>query len=478
MTIKIYNTLTNRKEEFKPQKEKFVSMYVCGITPYDEMHLGHARSYVVFDVIKRHLLKRGYVIKHVQNFTDIDDKIIKTSYEKNMFPSELTDIYINDYFIQIEKLNILRADKYPRVTDNIDKIICFINELIKNGFAYESNGSVYFSVEKFKDYGKLSKRSIVDLKSTINRVNNVDFGKRAILDFVLWKKMKNNEPNEAIWESPWSSGRPGWHIECSAMSFELLGETIDIHGGGQDLIFPHHENEIAQSEARNNKQFVKYWIHNGFVTINREKMSKSLNNFFSLNSVFKKYSPRVVRYYLLSQNYLNPLNFSENGIENAKNTIDGIDEFYTKLVSSIANMTAKKIWQIEKNIIDKDLIVLQKNFLSALDDNFNLQIALSYLHELKNITLRDFFCVNTDRLYQLKVLFEDFAEVSLGITLPKVQYSDAAESELLHNLLNKRNEARKNKNWTESDKLRRLIYNKGYRIIDNKNGNSILVKKT
>jgi len=463
MTIKIYNTLSNKKEEFLPQKEKFVSMYVCGITPYDEMHLGHARVYVVFDIIKRHLLKRGYKVKHVQNFTDIDDKIIKKSRERNMSPSELARIYIDDYFVQADRLNILKADEYPRVTQMIREIIYFIEELVKKGFAYETGGNVYFSVEKFGGYGKLSKRNLKDLKAD---ESDVDIEKKSAFDFALWKKTKENEPSEAAWESPWGKGRPGWHIECSVMSSELLGETIDIHGGGQDLIFPHHENEITQSEAKTGKQFVKYWIHNGFVTIDKKKMSKSLNNSFSLKAVFKEYDPRVIRYYLLTQNYSGPLDFSEAGVENAENALRGIDDFYLRLAAS----TGKSVAEIS----DKDLLVLQENFLVALDDNFNSQRALSYLHELKNTASRELFGTDEKRISQLKKLFEDFAEVSLGITLPERQNINQD----LQDLLKQRDEARKNKNWAESDRLRELICEKGYKIEDNKDGGSVLVKKS
>ncbi|MDR1401251.1 MAG: cysteine--tRNA ligase [Endomicrobium sp.] len=463
MTIKIYNTLTNKKEEFQSQKEKFVSMYVCGVTPYDNMHLGHARAYVVFDIIKRHLLKRGYEVKHIQNFTDVDDKIIKRSQEKNILPSELVRTYIKDYFDQTEKLNILKAEKYPCVTQMIEKIIGFIQELVNKGFAYEVNGDVYFSVEKFKDYGKLSKRSLEDFK--ISARVDVSNDKRSVFDFVLWKKMKEGEPQEVIWESPWGKGRPGWHIECSVMSYELLGETIDIHGGGQDLIFPHHENEIAQSEAKSGKQFVRYWIHNGFVVINKEKMSKSLNNSFNLKTIFEKYDSRIVRYYLLTQNYSSPLDFSKEGLENTKNTLHGIDEFYSKLVD-FAKESAEEI-------TDKDLLILQENFLSSLDDNFNCPKALSYLHELKGLALKELPNASLERLSQFRSLFEDFAETSLGIALLEGQDVNLD----LQSLLKKRNEARKNKNWSESDRLRKLICEGGYKIVDNKDGSSVLVVK-
>jgi cysteinyl-tRNA synthetase len=461
--IKVHNTLSNKKEEFKPQKENFVSMYVCGVTPYDEVHLGHARAYVAFDIIKRHLLKRGYKVKHVQNFTDVDDKIIKRSQEKNIEPSELTQIYINDYFVQTDKLNILKAEIYPRVTQMIPQIINFIKDLVDKGFAYEVGGDVYFSIYKFKDYGKLSKRNLDSLKAGTR--GGICDDKNSVFDFVLWKKTKKNEPVEVVWDSPWGKGRPGWHIECSVMSSELLGDTIDIHGGGQDLIFPHHENEIAQSEAKTGKHFVKYWIHNGFVTINKEKMSKSINNFFTLKTIFEKYNPRVVRYYLLTQHYLSPLDFSDAGLNMAKNTLQGMDDAYLRLVSAAKEFTME--------ITDKDLLDLQNKFLTALDDDFNSEKALSYLHELKNIILNELFTVNTERLARLRKLFEDFAENSLGIMAPREQKNN----EDLENLLKKRNETRKNKNWAESDRLRKLIDEEGYNIVDNKNGSSVLVKK-
>jgi cysteinyl-tRNA synthetase len=461
--IKVRNTLSNKKEEFYPQRENFVSMYVCGITPYDEVHLGHARVYVVFDIVKRHLLKRGYTIKHVQNFTDVDDKIIKRSHEKNMKPSELAQIYIENYFVQAGRLNILKAEKYPCVTQMIPEIVNFIKELVNKGFAYEIGGDIYFSVKKFKDYGKLSKRNLEDLRAGA-RVD-VCVGKNSAVDFVLWKKTKENEPREIAWESPWGKGRPGWHIECSVMSSELLGDTIDIHGGGQDLIFPHHENEIAQSEAKTGKQFVKYWMHNGFVTINKEKMSKSLNNSFTLKAIFEKYSPRVVRYYLLTQHYSSPLDFSEAGIESAKNALQGMDATYLRLISSVKESAVK--------ITDMDLSDLQENFLNALDDDFNSEKALSYLHELKGLISKELLIVSRERLSQLKKLFEDFVETSLGVVLPEEQNTD----ESLKNLLKERKNARKNKNWTESDRLRKLIDEKGYKISDSKDGNSLLVKK-
>ncbi|MDR1695548.1 MAG: cysteine--tRNA ligase [Endomicrobium sp.] len=463
MTIKVYNTLSHKEEEFTPQNKNEVSMYVCGVTPYDEVHLGHARAYVVFDIIKRHLQNRGYCVKHIQNFTDVDDKIIKKAAENGVAPSEISQKYIDDYFAQMEKLNISKAAEYPRVTKMIPEITGFVKTLIDKGFAYEIDGDVYFSVEKFKDYGKLSKRNLADMRSGARVEVNEE--KANAFDFALWKKTKENEPEESSWDSPWGKGRPGWHIECSVMSSKLLGDTIDIHGGGQDLIFPHHENEIAQSEAATGKQFVKYWIHNGFVTINKEKMSKSLNNFFTLREIFEKYDPRVVRYYLLTQHYKSPLDFSDEGLNAAKNALQGLDDAYLRLAAAVKESS--------DNISDADLKDLKEKFLKALDDDFNSEKALARLHEIKHLILNELFKSDAERLAQLKKLFEETAEKSLGIILPKENVSDKE----LQDMLTQRNAARAAKNWPEADRLRKTIDEKGYKIADNKDGSSVLVKK-
>ena len=459
--IRIYNTLSDRKEEFKPIKDKTVTVYVCGITPYDEVHLGHARAYTVFDIIKRHLIKRGYEVVHIQNFTDIDDKIIDRAAQRKISPSQLAQIYIDDYFVQTEKLNILKATKYPRVTEMIPDIIAFIKDLADKGFAYQADGDVYFNVEKFEGYGKLSKRKIEDLKAGA-RVD-INESKKSPVDFALWKKSKDGEPQDVSWESPWGKGRPGWHIECSTMSSKLLGDQIDIHGGGQDLIFPHHENEIAQSEAKSGCHFVKYWIHNGFVVINKEKMSKSLGNFFSLSDIFKRFDPRVIRYYLVSQSYRSPLDFSHDNIASAQNALQGLDDAYLRLLS---------VSKDEATLKDEDLSELYENFLSALDDDFNSEKALSYLHELKNLILNELFKSGSDRLAQLKKLFLEMFENSLGIKPPEIKSDDDLQA-----LLDQRNAARKSKNWSEADRLRKLIDEKGYKIVDNPDGTSVLMKK-
>jgi cysteinyl-tRNA synthetase len=462
MAIKISNTLTDKKELFIPQKNNYISMYICGITPYDNVHLGHARVYTVFDIIKRHFINRGYEVNHIQNFTDIDDKIIKRATEQNKTAKELSNIYIDDYFEQMDKLNILRANQYPRVSQMSDKIISFISSLIEKGFAYEVNGDVFFSIDNFKDYGKLSKKNIEDLIAGSRVEINDD--KKSPFDFALWKKAKEHEPSDICWDSPWGKGRPGWHIECSVMATSILGDTIDIHGGGQDLIFPHHENEIAQSEAKSQKQFAKYWIHNGFVTVNKEKMSKSLGNFFTLKDILGKYNPRAVRYYLLTQHYKSPLDFSDLSLEAAKNALQGLDDAYLRL----SQLASKQ----ETKITDSDLIALRENFLSSLDDDFNSEKALSYLHEIKNTALKELFKSSKQRLAQIKTLYEYLSVNSLGITLP-----DDNEDTELNTLLEERNNARKTKNWTEADRLRKLIESKNYKIVDNPDGTSSLTKK-
>jgi len=459
--IKFHNTLTNKKEEFVPINEKKVKMYICGVTPYDVCHLGHARAYVTFDVIKRHFIKSGYEVTHIQNFTDVDDKIINRSVEKNISPLELAETYIKDYFSQMDKLNVLRADYYPQVTQMIPQIISFIEKLVQKGFAYDVDGDIYFAVDKFAEYGKLSKRKLEDMK--VGARVEADSKKQNPYDFILWKKTKPNEPQSVSWQSPWSKGRPGWHIECSVMSTDRLGDTIDIHGGGQDLIFPHHENEIAQSEACTGQQFSRYWIHNGFVTVNKEKMSKSLGNFFTLTDIFKNYDPRVVRYYLLTQHYRTPLDFSNEALNVAKTTLQGLDEAYSRLVAIVK--------ESDKNITDDRLLKIAQNVKNALDDDFNFEIALSYLHELKNLILNN-LTADASFLKQAKYLFEDISQETLGIKVLKQEINSELEE-----LLNQRNLARKNKDWKQADLFRDKLAELGYKIVDNKDGTSTLVKK-
>ncbi|MDR0985033.1 MAG: cysteine--tRNA ligase [Endomicrobium sp.] len=464
--INIYNTLTGKKEIFIPIKKKYMSMYVCGITPYNEVHLGHARTYTIFDIIKRNFIRNGYTVNHVQNFTDIDDKIIKISKNKNITTYELTKNYIEKYFIQLDKLNVLKANKYIYVTQVISEIIDFIKSLINKKFAYETSDAVYFAVKKFNKYGELSKRN-KNLNNLCSIINSKKYNKREELDFALWKKTESNEIKTNVWDSPWGKGRPGWHIECSVMVYLAFGKTIDIHGGGKDLIFPHHENEIAQSETNNEAQLAKYWVHSGLVTMSNEKMSKSTERFISLQSILDKYDPQIIRYYFLTQQYSKLLNFTEKSLSSAKNGLKSIEYAYKK-ITSFTKFSANEV-------IDKDLIKLQNNFFHAIDDNFNVVKALSYLHVLKNKSLKEIFSniKSRERFSQLKKLFEDFSDLALGLNLPNNGLKIDFDLKLL---FYKRNQARKNKNWNEADRLRRLINDKGYAISDNKNNNSILYK--
>lgn len=460
--IKFYNTLTNKVEEFKPIKQNEVSMYICGVTPYDVCHLGHARAYVTFDVIKRHFIRSGYKVNHIQNFTDVDDKIINRALESQISPIELAKTFIDDYFMQMDKLNVIKANSYPKVTGNIQEIIEFVGELEKKGFAYNVDGDVYFSVDKFEEYGKLSKRKFEEMR--VGARVEKDSKKKNPYDFILWKKTKENEQEEVSWKSPWGKGRPGWHIECSVMAINSLGKTIDIHGGGQDLIFPHHENEIAQSESCTGQQFANYWIHNGFVTVNKEKMSKSLGNFFTLKDIFEQYDSRVVRYYLLTQHYRTPLDFSHDNLNSAKSALQGLDEAYSRLTSIVKNS--------DSNLRNDTLLKLQKQVKDSLDDDFNFERALSYLHELKNLILNNLSQEKLELLEQAKWLFEDILEGALGVKVIKEETNSD-----LQELLDKRNQARKEKNWAVADECRNKLSELGYKIVDNKDGSYILVKK-
>jgi cysteinyl-tRNA synthetase len=466
--LSIYNTLTRKKEEFVPLHGNTVTMYVCGITPYDEVHLGHARVYVTFDVIRRYLEHSDYRVSYIQNFTDVDDKIIRRAEEKKLSPRQLAQTYIDDYFTQMDKLAIKRADQYPRVTETIPQIEQFIAAIIEKGKAYIVDGDVYFETRKAEGYGKLSKHNIDDLRSGA-RVE-VDQRKRDPLDFALWKKSKPGEPADVSWDSPWGKGRPGWHIECSVMSTNFLGPTIDIHGGGQDLIFPHHENEIAQSEAATGQPFVRYWIHNGFVTLNREKMSKSLGNFFTLQTIFEKYPPRVVRYFLLSQHYRSPLDFSDDKLKQAQAALEGIDDAYSKLAAiPHPEEHPARFANLEADLLG-DVVA---RFRDAMDDDFNTEKALAVVHELKNEVLATVQQRSPLLLHKayvtLRILLEDY----LGIPLLK---NESFSPDVLA-LKEEREKARREKNWKKADELRKKLGELGYRVEDTPDGTSSLFKR-
>ena len=373
MTIRVYNTLTRQKESFEPITPGRVRMYVCGPTVYDSCHIGHARSIVVFDVIYRYLLLRGYEVTYARNFTDVDDKIINRANELGMSTDELSEKYIAEFHADMDALNVKRPDYEPRATEHIDQIIGVVKRLIEKGYAYEAGGNVFFAVEKFAAYGKLSGRKLSDMEAGA-RVE-IDKQKRNPMDFVLWKASK---PNEPAWESPWGKGRPGWHIECSAMSADYLGESFDIHGGGKDLIFPHHENEIAQSEAAYGQSFVKYWIHNGFVNINSEKMSKSLGNFLMIKDILRTYHPEAVRLFLLSNHYRSPVDFTDQAIKEASSALDKIYTLLERFASTFGELPAADDAATETETNGTEF---WPSFCHAMDDDFNTAQGMGVLFD-------------------------------------------------------------------------------------------------
>ena len=438
--LSLYNSLTNKKEIFKPIVPKTVSLYVCGMTVYDFCHLGHARVMVIFDVINRWFRQSGYNVKYVRNITDIDDKIIMKATEEGISIHELTEKFIFEMNKDADALGVLRPDIEPKATNHIGDIINMIQLLIDKGYAYVGeNNDVYYSVEKFNGYGKLSGKTLKDLKAG-KRVE-IDLNKKNNFDFVMWKAAKKDEP---FWDSPWGPGRPGWHIECSAMSNKLLGNHFDIHGGGQDLQFPHHENEIAQSEAANDCKMANYWLHNGFVRIDDEKMSKSLGNFFTIRSILENYLPEVVRFFILKAHYRSPLNYSENQLEDAKQGL-------TRLYLSIRNEVQSKKFEIDWSNN------YAKRFKEALDDDFNTPEAIAVLFELTNEINKS----KDDEKIQLLI---NLAK-TLGILAMNPEdffkgklVSDGDKDELkINELIKERNLAKENKNFEEADRIRKLL---------------------
>ena len=460
--IKVFDTLTEEKREFKPLEDKIVRMYVCGPTVYDHAHIGHARSAVVFDVIRRWLEYKGYKVIYVRNYTDVDDKIIKRSKEEGIPWYEVAEKYIKSYEEDMRALNVKEPTYKPRVTEHIREIIEMIDGLIDKGYAYEAEGDVYFSVEKFPEYGKLSKRKIDELIAGAR----IEPGekKRNPLDFALWKKSKEGEPG---WESPWGIGRPGWHIECSAMSMKYLGETMDIHGGGLDLIFPHHENEIAQSEAYTGKTFVRYWIHNGFVMVNKEKMSKSLGNFFTIKDILKEFSPDVLRLFLISTHYRSPIDFSFERLKEAERSLSRLLNFIEsrKIIEELPTSEEKGE---ELNIESFRL-----EFESAMDDDFNTAKALGVLFELvKSANLLKDRAIKENKVAvsEKRALLEaiDFVEnilKLLGFKLER-EKEKGMEDELIKLLIDVRSELRKRKAFDLADLIRDRLKELGITLED------------
>ncbi len=460
MSLYVYNDLTRKKEEFIPVEKGRVKFYVCGPTVYDYFHIGNARPFVVFDTFRRYLEYLGYDVTFVQNFTDIDDKMIKRANERGITVAELAEEFIKAYFEDVEALGVHIATVHPRATKEIDTIIEIISKLIDTGHAYVSNGDVYFAVDSFKEYGKLSKQSIDDLQSGAR----VEPGeqKKNPLDFALWKVAKPGEPK---WQCPWGEGRPGWHIECSAMSTKYLGKTIDIHGGGSDLIFPHHENEIAQSECANNAQFVKYWLHNAYLLINSEKMSKSLGNFLTVREIRKKINPLVLRFFLLSAHYRSPLNFTEEALMQAKSALERIHIAYNELIFALDNKENGEKSVELSNAVDE----AKTKFEEAMNDDFNTASAFAVIFDLVkrlNKYLKDNLTVDKNALK----LANDFFNVTnkiLGYLPTEEKTEDTSE---IVSLINERNEARKNKDFKRSDEIRDMLLKQGIIIEDTKDG--------
>lgn len=458
--MKLYNTLTRRKEEFVPLEKGKVGMYVCGPTVYDFFHIGNARPFIVFDVLRRYLEYKGYEVTYVQNFTDVDDKIIRRAAEEDSTMQEVSERFIGEYFTDADRLGIKRATVHPRATEHIDEIIDLISRLEEKGLAYTSEDGVYFDTSKFPEYGKLSKQSLEDLNAGA-RVE-VDQNKKNPADFALWKKQK---PGEPAWDSPWGKGRPGWHIECSAMSTKYLGQTIDIHAGGQDLIFPHHENEIAQSEGASGKPFARYWLHNGFINIENEKMSKSLGNFFTVRDISRDYDLEIIRFFMLSAHYRNPVNFSREMLEQAKNGLIRLYNAKRDLEHTAENADREDMDREERKKAE-ELEGYRERFNEAMEDDLNTADALSVIFELVrdiNAYIKQGTSAGFAK-WALKFLME-FADV-LGL-LSKQQGELDQEIE---DLVAERERARKRKDWALADKIRDDLKQRGIIIEDTPQG--------
>ena len=460
MSIKIYNTLTRKKEPFIPQVEGKVSMYVCGPTVYNYIHIGNARPVIAFDTVRKYLEYRGYDVKFVSNFTDVDDKIIATANELGEDVSELTERFINAYFEDVTALGCSKADAHPRVTDHIEDIVEFIQVLVDKGFAYASQGDVYYRTAKFEGYGKLSKQSTDEL--IVGARIEAGEKKDDPLDFVLWKAAKENEVS---WESPWGAGRPGWHIECSVMAREHLGDTIDIHAGGQDLTFPHHENEIAQSEAMTGKQFANYWMHNGYINIDNEKMSKSLNNFVLVNEIRKQIDPKVLRFFILSVHYRHPVNFSQDLVENAENGLERIFTAYHNLkhrLESSANLGGQQDYWNHK--ID----AYKNDFIEAMDDDFNTANGIAVIFEL--VKLANVYLLEKNTEEEVLNHFMETFESLMGVLGIPIGEEENLLDEDVEKLIEERLEARRNRDFARSDEIRDTLKDQGILLEDTAQG--------
>ncbi len=462
--MKIFNTLTKKKDDFTPINEGKVGIYVCGPTVYDYIHIGNARPMIVFDTLRRYFEYKGYEVNYVSNFTDVDDKIIKKANAEGVDSKVISERFIEECKKDMASLNVKEATTHPKATEEIDDMIAMVQTLIKKEYAYEVNGTVYFRTRKFSDYGKLSKKNLDDLRAGNRelKVSGQD-EKEDALDFVLWKPKKEGEPS---WPSPWGDGRPGWHLECSVMSKKYIGDVIDIHAGGEDLVFPHHENEIAQSEAANDAEFARYWMHNGFLKIDNEKMSKSLGNFFTVREIGEKYDLQVIRFFMLSAHYRSPLNFSAELVESSKNGLDRIKTAASRLEEVMGSGAEGAMTDAEvSNVAAMDELV--KRYEAAMEDDLNTADAISIIFELVKLintsvsddTTKEFAA----KAYSTLELLSDI----LGIIIKEEK---GLLDEEIENLIQERQDARKAKNFARADEIRNLLTEKGIILEDTREG--------
>ncbi|MEG0371032.1 MAG: cysteine--tRNA ligase [Clostridium sp.] len=463
--MKLYNTMTRKKEEFIPVNPGVVNMYVCGPTVYNYFHIGNGRTFIVFDTIRKYFEYSGFEVKFVQNFTDIDDKLIKKANEEGITVDQVAKRYIEEYYIDADALGLKRATHNPKATEYVGKIIKFIKDLENKGYAYSKDSDVYFRSKKFDSYGKLSKQNIEELESGA-RIE-VDSRKEDPMDFVLWKEQKDGEPG---WNSPWGCGRPGWHIECSVMASELLGETIDIHGGGADLSFPHHENEIAQSEARHGKTFAKYWMHSAYLNIDNQKMSKSLNNFFTAREILEKYDAEVLRLFMLSGHYRSPINFSIELLEASKSGLERLYNAIRNLEHVERNGQDREINNNE-NTQYNDLLKYKTKFIEAMDDDFNTADAVSHIYDLVRDVNTNISEVSSRKIASLALnIIRELGGV-LGI-LQKVSQEDFSDE--IKALVDERQLTRKNKDFKRADEIRDELKAMGIIVEDTSQGVKIV----
>ncbi len=463
--MKIFNTLTKKKDEFTPINEGKVGIYVCGPTVYDYIHIGNARPMIVFDTLRRYFEYKGYEVNYVSNFTDVDDKIIKKANAEGVDSKIISERFIEECKKDMASLNVKEATTHPKATEEIDDMIAMVQTLIEKDYAYEVNGTVYFRTRKFSDYGKLSKKNLDDLRAGNRelKVSGQD-EKEDALDFVLWKPKKEGEPS---WPSPWGDGRPGWHLECSVMSKKYIGDVIDIHAGGEDLIFPHHENEIAQSEAANDAEFARYWMHNGFLKIDNEKMSKSLGNFFTVREIGDKYDLQVIRFFMLSAHYRSPLNFSAELVESSKNGLDRIKTAAARIEEAVAAGAEGEMTASEKeNVTAIDAFV--KKYEDAMEDDLNTADAISVVFELVKLVNTSVVTGESTKAYAQKAY--ETLKLLCDILGINVKEEAVLLDEEIENLIQERQDARKAKNFARADEIRNLLTEKGIILEDTREG--------